>query len=92
MKCLELCNSSSGHLYFLERIGMKGIYKRPVSCSPCIDMDWMTPETCAECERLRREEVDILQLGVGFFANKAIIKRPDGTLATVLLSELTIMV
>ena len=71
---------------------MKGIYKRPVSCSPCIDMDWMTPETCAECERLRREEVDILQLGVGFFANKAIIKRPDGTLATVLLSELTIMV
>lgn len=70
---------------------MKGIYKRPVSCSPCIDMDWMTSETCAECERLRREEVDILQLGVGFFANKAIIKRPDGTLATVLLSELTIM-
>lgn len=70
---------------------MKGIYKRPVSCSRCIDMDWMTPETCAECKRLRREEVDILQLGVGFFANKAIIKRPDGTLATVLLSELTIM-
>jgi len=53
-------------------------------------MDWMTPEICAECERLGREEVDILQLGVGFFANKAIIKRPDGALATVLLSELTI--
>lgn len=31
------------------------------------------------------------RIGVGFFANKAIIKRPDGTLATVLLSELTIM-
>lgn len=70
---------------------MKGIYKRPVSCSPCIDMDWMTPERCAERKRLRREEVDILQLGIGFFANKAIIKRPDGTLATVLLSELIIM-
>ena len=69
---------------------MKGIYKRSVSCSPCVDMDWMTPETCAECERLRREEGDILQLAVGFFATKAIITRPHGTLATVSLNELTI--
>lgn len=53
-------------------------------------MDWITPESCAECKRVRREEVDILQLGVGFFANKAVIKRPDGTLTTVSLSELTI--
>jgi hypothetical protein len=43
-----------------------------------------------DCGSLRREEVDILQLGVGLFANKAIVKRPDGTLATVLVSELTI--
>lgn len=69
---------------------MKGIYKRPVSCAHCIDMDWMIHKSCAECERLRREEVDILQLGVGLFANKAVIKRPDGTLTTVSLSELTI--
>lgn len=69
---------------------MKGIYKRPVSCAHCIDMGWMIHESCAECERLRREEVDILQLGVGLFANKAVIKRPDGTLTTVSLSELTI--
>lgn len=69
---------------------MKAIYQRPVNCNPCIDMNWMTAEVCAECERLRREEVDILQLGVGLFANKAIVKRPDGTLATVLVSELTI--
>lgn len=69
---------------------MKGIYLRQVNCNPCIDMDWVTVENCTECERLRHEEVDILQLGVGFFANKAIIKRPDGTLASVLLSELTI--
>ena len=70
---------------------MKGIYKRPVSCSPCIDMDWMTPESCAECERLRREEVDILQLGVGLFADKAVIKKTNGVLATVPMSELTII-
>lgn len=69
---------------------MKAIYLRPISYNPCIDMDWMTAEACTECERLRREEVDILELGVGLFANKAVIKRPDGTLATVLLSELTI--
>ena len=69
---------------------MKGIYNRPISCTPCIDMDWITTESCAECKRVRREEVDILQLGVGLFANKAVIKRPDGTLTTVSLSELTI--
>ena len=38
----------------------------------------------------RAEEVDILQLGVGLFANKAVIKRPNGTLATIPLSELII--
>lgn len=69
---------------------MKGIYKKSVSCAPCIDMGWITPESCAECERLRCEEVDILQLGVGLFANKAVIKRSNGTLATVPLNELII--
>ena len=69
---------------------MKAIYLRSVSCNPCLDMDWMTADACAECERLRREEVDVLQLGVGFFGNKAVIKRADGALTTVLLSELTI--
>ena len=69
---------------------MTGIYNSPIRCTPCIDMDWITPESCAECKRVRREEVDILQLGVGLFANKAVIKRPDGTLTTVSLSELTI--
>lgn len=69
---------------------MKRIYLRPVNCTPCIDMDWMDAVSCSECERLRREEVDILQLGVGIFANKAIIKKSDGALATVPLSELTI--
>lgn len=51
------------------------------------------PEACAECLKLmkeRAEEVDILQLGVGLFANKAVIKRPNGALATIPLSELII--
>lgn len=70
---------------------MKGIYNRPISCTPCIDMDWITPESCAECKRVRREEVDILQLGVGLFADKAVIKKTNGALATVPMSELTII-
>lgn len=73
---------------------MKAIYQIRPDCNACIELGWAPPEACAECLKLmkeRAEEVDILQLGVGFFANKAIIKRPDGTLATVLLSELTIM-
>ena len=72
---------------------MKGIYKSRLDCISCMELGWAPPEACAECLKLveeRAEEVDILQLGVGFFANKAIIKRPDGTLATVSLNELTI--
>lgn len=68
---------------------MKGIYKSRPDCAACMELGWAPPEACAECLKLV-EEVDILQLGVGFFANRAIIKRPNGTLATVPLSELTI--
>lgn len=72
---------------------MKGIYQSRPDCDTCMELGWAPPEACAECLNLtkeRAEEVDILQLGVGFFANKAVIKRPDGTLATIPLSELTI--
>ena len=40
---------------------------------------------------LHRYDVDILQLGVGLFANKAIIKKADGKLETVPLSSLTVI-
>lgn len=72
---------------------MKGIYQSRPDCNTCMEFDWAPPEACHECLKLMREraeKVDILQLGVGFFANKAIIKKSDGTLATVSLSELTI--
>ena len=49
---------------------------------------------CSGCLRLakeRAEEVDILQLGVGLFADKAVIKKTNGALATVPMSELTII-
>lgn len=72
---------------------MKAIYQSQPDCVACINLGWAPPEACAECLKLmkeRAEEVDILQLGVGLFANKAIVKKSDGTLATVSLSELTI--
>lgn len=72
---------------------MKAVYQRKPDCIACTELGWAPPEACTKCLKLakeRAEEVDILQLGVGFFANKAIIKRPDGTLATIPLSELTI--
>lgn len=72
---------------------MKGIYQSRPDCDTCMELGWAPPETCAECLKLAKEhaeEVNILQLGVGFFANKAIIKRTNGSLATVPLSELTI--
>lgn len=72
---------------------MKAIYQSRPDCNTCIELGWAPPEACAECLKLmkeRAEEVDILQLGVGLFANKAVIKRPNGTLATIPLSELII--
>lgn len=72
---------------------MKGIHHDQPNCIACQNLDWASPRVCAECLKLmkeRDEEVEILQLGVGFFADKAVIKRPDGTLTTVSLSELTI--
>ena len=72
---------------------MKGIYQRQPDCNACMQLGWAPPEACAECLKLVKEyaeEVDILQLGVGFLANKAIIKKANGQLATVLLSELII--
>lgn len=71
---------------------MKAIYLRPVNCNPCVDMDWVDANSCSECERLRREEVDILQFSYSFFGgSKAIIKRQDGSLATVPISDLTVV-
>lgn len=68
---------------------MKGIYQSVPDCIACMNLG-----ACSECLRLakeRAEEVDILQLGVGLFADKAVIKKTNGALATVPMSELTII-
>lgn len=60
---------------------MKAVYQRKPDCIACMDLGM----------ELNREVVDILQLGVGLFADKAVIKKTNGALATVPMSELTII-
>lgn len=74
---------------------MKAVYQRKPDCIACMDLGMdlgMEPANfCPKCMELNREVVDILQLGVGLFADKAVIKKTNGALATVPMSELTII-
>ncbi len=74
---------------------MKAFYIRRPNCVSCMDGDSSMPDnfTCRDCERIRNEcaeMVEIIQLGVGLFGDKAVIKRPDGFLYTVLVKNLKI--
>lgn len=69
---------------------MKAIYQEKPNCQPCIDI--YGPDVSSECKHcmeLHRYEVEVLQLGVGLFGNKAVIRKENGKLETVLLSALT---
>lgn len=71
---------------------MRAKYKTAARCQSCIDLGWFTAEACAYCEAERTHTVDVLQLGVGCFGNKAIVKDVNtGKLDTVFLSDLTII-
>lgn len=70
--------------------GMKAIYQEKPHCQSCIDI--YGPDVASECKHcmeLHRYEVEVLQLGVGLFANKAVIQKEDGSLETIPLSSLT---
>lgn len=67
---------------------MKAVYQRKPDC---MDLGMEPANFCPKCMELNREVVDILQLGVGLFADKAVIKKTNGALATVPMSELTII-
>lgn len=73
---------------------MKAVYQRKpdcIACIACMDLGMEPANFCPKCMELNREVVDILQLGVGLFAGKAVIKKANGALATVPMSELTII-
>lgn len=69
---------------------MKAIYQEKPYCAPCIDIYGLdVVSECKHCMELHRYEVEVLQLGVGLFANKAVVQKQDGSLETVPLSSLT---
>lgn len=66
---------------------MTAKYTMHQNCSECLDYNFI-PD-CVTCTSIRTRKVEILQLGVGFFGNKAVVKDVEtGNLATVLISEL----
>lgn len=68
---------------------MKAIYQERPNCAPCIDIYGLDMASeCKRCMELHRYEVEVLQLGVGLFANKAVIQKEDGSLKTVPMSSL----
>lgn len=69
---------------------MRAVYQEKPHCAPCIDIYGIDAVSeCKHCMELHRYEVDVLQLGVGLFANKAVIQKQDGSLEMVPLNSLT---
>ena len=70
---------------------MTALYRKPLPCQSCMDLGWYDADTCAACYADRTTRVEVLQLGVGFFGEKAIIKDATGKLMTVRVDELQIL-
>lgn len=73
---------------------MKGIYQSVPDCIACMNLGWAPEGACSGCLRLakeRAEEVDILQLGVVSSQTRPLSRKRTGALATVPMSELTII-
>lgn len=69
---------------------MKAIYSITPDCMSCYDLlgaDCLS--ICNECLKNLKEEVEVLNIGVGIFGNKAVIKKSDGTVNTVPIKSLT---
>lgn len=71
---------------------MRGIYKETPECQSCLDyFDGVPAGGCKRCMEYHRHSVGILEVGVGFFGDKAVIRTERGELKTVKLNELTII-
>ena len=71
---------------------MRAIYQEKPNCGPCLDIYGSDAASeCKHCMELHRYDVEILQLGIGLFANKAVIQKADGKLETVPLNSLTMI-
>lgn len=69
---------------------MKALYFNPMNCENC----WfyirgeINAGRCTACKLQNIDEVEVLELGVGFFVDKAVIKMHDGELRVVKISSL----
>lgn len=73
----------------IQKVGdyLIATYVSDASCSQCMDLGWEAD--CIGCKKARTQKVEVLQLGVGLFGNKAIVKNiKTGLLATVSISDL----
>lgn len=69
---------------------MKAFYDKPPNCQLCMDMPMEQGSfACSQCRELLRDEVEVISLGVGFFADKAVVKKSNGKLETVPVKTLT---
>lgn len=68
---------------------MKAFYDKPPNCRICMDLCMEGALTCSQCREILRDEVEVITLGVGLFADKAVIKKSDGKLDIVPIKTLT---
>ena len=70
---------------------MTAIYKASKNCASCIDLGWLPEDgsACVECDKLNTHKVKVLELGVGFLGNRAVVQNlKSNELFTVYISEL----
>lgn len=70
---------------------MTATYKASKNCQSCLDLGWLPEDgsACVECDRLNTHKVKILELGVGFLGNRAVVQDlKNNELFTVYISEL----
>lgn len=74
---------------------MKATYKSHQDCRTCLDLGFVEgrgAEKCAECHKYHTNTVEVLQLGVGFFGDKAVVRDVNtGRLDTVSVKALRIV-
>lgn len=76
---------------------MKAIYTKYPNCIECMDLFGLKKtidgkDACIWCHNnLTRYKVDVLQVGTGPLGENAVIKLNNGTMISVLLSELVVI-
>ena len=70
---------------------MKAIYNPRRDCRGCVETFGNLPnhKACDACKKILREEVEVLQYGVGLFGTKSVVADGNGNVKTVDTADLT---